>query len=71
MTGAEAGFFDVMSDETDAWSGVGLIWSGFLTKLPGLLGHELSANGLGIRNDGAMGRTLITTTHGRLSVAFA
>ena len=71
MGGTDTGFFDVMSDDTDPWSGVDLIWSGFLTKLPGLLGHELSVNGLGIRNGGPLGRTLITTTHGRLSVGFA
>ena len=61
-TDCAGGFLDVGSDDKDPWSGVGLIWSGFLNKLPGLLAHELSIYNLNIRNDGPMGRTLCTAT---------
>ena len=56
-------FSDITVDENDQWAGLDVIWTGlFPNKIPNLLQNELSKYALSVRNDGSMGRTLITQT---------
>jgi|OrbCmetagenome_4_1107370.scaffolds.fasta_scaffold88299_2 hypothetical protein len=56
-------FSDITVDEGDQWAGLDVIWTGlFPNKIPNLLQNELSKYALSVRNDGSMGRTLITQT---------
>lgn len=56
-------FTDITVSEDDQWAGLDLIWTGlFPNKIPNLVQNELSKYSLAVKNDGAMGRTLITQT---------
>ena len=53
-------FHEVTPPESDKWAGLDLIPQNLESRIPGLLGSELSQYGLGIKNHGSIGRGLVT-----------
>ena len=60
-----------INTEDDPWAGIDLILGGlFPHRVPNLVQNELSKFSLGVRTDGAMGRTLTTQTPCLISDTF-